>query len=371
MMPTSHLSLALALLASFLAVHGLRLEPRSDPNGTAAVKPTLVHHSARSPPAARRHTPRESIGKLDAAHGLHSNVTIGAEWNSTKVQGNTTKVLSNGTFACVASNTVFDLGFYDGADSSAYLVHGMCVVGVEADPDLYAAGAVNFQAYVASGQLTLANAAIAPSGNSGQWTTFYRNHCNKEWNSFYDTVGCRACDPPHTVDPVNCEEVRVQAATCKDILLTFGVPKYLKLDIEGAEPGCFVAIQELGIGWLPQYISSEITEMSYIDSLNNLGYTGFKLVRQDSLHSGASSQSGPWGDWAWDCRVGLAWRSYAEVRLEMSQILIRPYDVAEPCSGGIFPIHSREPNSQGNYIWYDLHAQVMPAGSNMPAAPGR
>lgn len=359
-MPTFRLSLAAALIGTLLVADSLRLEPRSHPNGTAVVKPALVHHSASSPPVARHRTATDSVGKLDAPQALRSNMTIGAEWNSSKAHGNTSEVLSNGTFGCVASNTVFDLGFYDGADSNAYLVHGMCVVGIEADPDLYAAGVANFQTYVASGQLTLANAAIAPSGNTGQWTTFYRNVCNKEWNSFYDTVGCRACEPPHTIDPVNCEAVQVQSATCKDILLTFGLPKYLKLDIEGAEPGCFRAIQELGAGWLPQYISAEITEIAYIDSLHSLGYTGFKIVRQDGLHSGASSQSGPWGDWAWDCRVGLAWRSYAEVRAEMNQILIRPYDVAEPCSGGIFPIHSREPNSQDNYIWYDLHAQVLP-----------
>jgi len=359
-MPPSCLCLVVALLGFHSFTDGLRLEPHSQPNGTKFVKPAFRRHSASGPPPARRTTGHDSIDKFSAVHGLHTKVTVGAEWNSSKAHGNASKVLSNGSFACVASNTVFDLGFYDGADSGAYLVHGMCVVGIEADPDLYATGAAKFQSYIATGQLTLANAAVAPSGNTDHWTTFYRNFCNKEWNSFYDTVGCRSCDPPHLVDPVNCEAVQVQAVTCKDILLTYGVPKYLKLDIEGAEPGCFSAIEVLGAGWLPQYISAEVTEMAYIDSLHNLGYTGFKLVRQDSLHDGSSSQSGPWGDWAWDCRVGLAWRSYAEIRHEMSQVLIRPYDPAESCSGGIFPIHEQGPNSQSNYIWYDLHAHVMP-----------
>lgn len=362
MTPSLRSCVALALIASPLVIDCLRLEPHST-SSTDPVKPTLAHHSASRRPPTPHRTATGSSDKLDSVPVIHSNVTVGAEWNSSKVQGNTSKALGNGSFACVASNTVFDLGFYDGADSNAYLVHGMCVVGVEADPDLYAAGAANFQAYIATGQLKLANAAVAPSGSSEQWTTFYRNVCNQEWNSFYSTVGCRSCEPPHTVDPVNCEAVQVQAATCKDILLIFGVPKYLKLDIEGAEPGCFDALQELGAGWLPQYISAEITEMVYIDTLHNLGYTGFKLVRQDSLHGGASSQSGPWGDWAWDCRVGLAWRSYADVRLEMSQILARPYLPAEPCSGGIFPIHETAPNPQSNYIWYDIHAQVMPLAS--------
>lgn len=330
-------------------------------------EPAIHHHKAsgiRHQASGNRRLKHNEVRDLRAVG--HTGDTVKAEASTAEhVDGAANRTASstssNSTsFPCTSSNTVFDLGFYDGADSRAYLIGGSCVVGVEADPDLCHAGDFSFQTYVASGQLRLLNFAVAPSGDAASWTTFYRNKCNREWNSFYDSVGCRSCSPPHSVGPQNCDAVQVKSVTCKDILTTYGVPVYLKLDIEGAEPGCFTALTELGRGWLPQYISTEITQIDYMDTLHAVGYGGFKLVRQDVLHNGAASQSGPWGNNAMDCRVGTAWRTYAEARHEMLMILSKSYDAADPCSGGVFPIHSRENNNNQNYIWYDLHATIAP-----------
>lgn len=258
---------------------------------------------------------------------------------------------------CTASNTVFDLGFYDGADSKAYLEGGFCVVAIEADPYLVQLALTNFGVWLSTGQLRLANVALSPPGNMEKWTTFYLSKCTREWNSFYSTVGCRSCVPPHEIDMNACVQIPVKALSCKAVFGTFGQPHYLKLDIEGAEPGCFEAMQDPQVKpYLPQYLSSEITEVEYLDQLYQLGFRSFKLVRQDALHSGIGSHSGPWGNNALDCRGGTSWRTYEVARAEFAQIIYKPFNASDPCPGGICPIHGNGCNrSAQTYMWYDVH----------------
>lgn len=258
--------------------------------------------------------------------------------------------------ACSPANTIFDFGFYDGADGQAYLDGGFCVIGVEADPVLVQQAVNNFAVWMATGQLRVANVAISPSSANSQWTTFYTSKCTREWNSFYKTVGCRGCAPPHTVDMTACDQVPVAAVQCKDMFAMFGKPLYLKLDIEGAEPGCFEALgTPWGMQFLPQFMSAEITEVVYIDTLYNLGYRSFKLVRQDRLHSGQSSRSGPWGHNALDCRVGPTWRTYEEARAEFAAIVTKGFVPHDPCPGGLCTIHGDGGCQSTTYIWYDVH----------------
>lgn len=268
--------------------------------------------------------------------------------------------LAKTTMQCTPDITIFDLGFYDGADTNSYLSGGACVVGVEADPYLVEQALHNYAPFIASGQLRLSNIAIAPEGDPAAWTKFYKNKCTAEWNSFEKTVGCRGCQPPHQVDMTACEEVAVQALDCSSVFDFFGVPYYMKLDIEGAETGCFQAMRRFPPNmWPPPYISVEITELSYIDHLSILGYTAFKLVRQDRLVQGSSSSSGPWGENALDCRMGPAWRSYNDVYHEFTAVLSKAFDANDPCPGGIMPVRS-SPTQQAPgvpYVWYDIHAK--------------
>lgn len=260
--------------------------------------------------------------------------------------------------SCTGSNTVFDLGFYDGADSRTYLEGGFCVVAVEADPHLVQAAIANFGVWISTGQLRLANVALSPPGGAEKWTTFYLSKCTREWNSFYPTVGCRSCVPPHKQDMNSCVSVPVKAISCETVFSTFGQPHYLKLDIEGAEPGCFDAMHNPKIrSFLPQYVSSEITELQYLDQLYNIGFRSFKLVRQDGLHSGIGSRTGPWGNNALDCQGGTSWRTYETARAEFFKIMNKPFQASDACPGGICPIHGDGCNGThtSTYMWYDVH----------------
>lgn len=267
--------------------------------------------------------------------------------------------------SCLPGSTIFDVGFYDGADSRDYMQAGYCVVGVEADPDLVASALTNFASEVSTGQLRLANVAISPTLNAEAYTFFYRSKCTREWNSFFMTTGCRSCAPPHRPSLEACEVVPVQALPCKALLDFFGMPIYMKLDIEGAETGCFEAMKVYkSIVPLSYYVSTEITEITYMEQLYNLGYQSYKLVRQDKWASSTGSTTGPWGDHAFDCRMGQKWRSYAEVYAEFTAILTKlTNDLNDPCPGGIVKIHILDESniSQAiNPVWYDVHASLAP-----------
>lgn len=260
---------------------------------------------------------------------------------------------SSSTLASAVNHTagrqdfVFDFGFFNGMDSWTYLGQGLRVVAVEADPSLVqgAQANANFMPFLATGQLTLLNLAIAPlEQDADSWLTFYLNKCSKEWNSFYSGIGCRTCIPPYPEDTTkaasSCTTPKVLATPCASVFKQHGTPKYFKLDIEGAEAGCYHAMRQ-NPNFRPAYLSAEIGNDKLVDVLIALGYKSFKLVRQKS------GISGEWGDAAVDCRTANLWRSPAGSRQELQGIFKKGPDPNDPCPG----------NSVGG-SWYDLHAST-------------
>lgn len=264
--------------------------------------------------------------------------------NSTAALGSIVKGALNHTSA--AQDLVFDFGFFNGMDSWTYLNQGLKVIAVEADPSLVTGAQqnANFIPFLASGQLTLLNLAIAPlEQDVDSWLTFYLNKCSKEWNSFYSGIGCRTCVPPYPEDPTKaaCTTPKVLATPCASVFKQHGTPKYFKLDIEGAEAGCYHAMRQMP-NMRPAYLSAEVGDAKLVDTLSALGYNSFKLVRQKS------GISGEWGDAAWDCRTGNLWRSKDGARQELQGIFTKGPVPNDPC-----------PGSAVGGSWYDVHASVL------------
>jgi len=281
------------------------------------------------------------FGVVDVSTGLNlRNGTSGlAVTQSAKSQGNASaKQVPSAEL--VAGNLVYDFGFYNGADSRSYLAAGMNVIAIEADPTLVQAAKKDPQllAWMNSGQLKLINTAIAPAGGQ-TWTKFYMNKCTQEWNSFYSSIGCRSCPPPHVENHESCTEVPVTASTCAQILQQNGVPKYFKLDIEGAESGCYNALSMLPDMARPMFISGEVGDTSIVETFRGLGYKSFKLVQQESGVTGA------WGARAKDCRTGGLWRSYLGAKAELAAMLSKPAVPGDVCPGSLV-----------GGVWYDMHA---------------
>ena len=88
------------------------------------------------------------------------------------------------------------------------------------------------------------------------------------------------------------EEVEVEAVTFDDVLREFGVPYYMKVDIEGLDMACIEARHR--VSERPRYLSVESAITSGIASFEDgfaelahlwvLGYRRFKYIDQTNLH---------------------------------------------------------------------------------------
>jgi FkbM family methyltransferase len=164
-------------------------------------------------------------------------------------------------------NLIFDVGMNNGDDTAYYLHKGYRVVAVEADPSLIDKARDRFADQVRDRQLELVNVAIAAEpGTAPFWICDTRS----EWNSFDRRIASRLGLPHHSID-VRCRPFR-------DLLQQYGVPSYLKIDIEGHDHYC---VADLRHEDLPAYVSLEMAQVETLFALRDLGYTGFKLITQN------------------------------------------------------------------------------------------
>jgi FkbM family methyltransferase len=165
------------------------------------------------------------------------------------------------------ADLIYDFGVNDAGDTEFYLLKGFRVVGVEANPELYRRLTEKFSSQIATGQLVLLNIGIWPDPSI---LTFYLNRDNDHWSSFDPTYGCR--------NGTRFETIEIQCCTAAEILRRFGVPYYLKIDIEGADK--HVLSELMAMTERPPFISVEEFGIGSIDLLHALGYPRFKVVPQ-------------------------------------------------------------------------------------------
>jgi FkbM family methyltransferase len=192
------------------------------------------------------------------------------------------------------SDLVIDLGMNNGDDTAYYLACGWRVVAVEANPTLCESAGQRFAAALERGRLTIVNAAI--SADSGP-QRFYINRVNDHWSSLDAGWAGRAGDP--------LEPIEIDGLTIAALFDRVGVPRYLKVDVEGADE--MVLAQLAALPHLPYLVSVEDCRFGYryLAALAAMGYTGFQLLDQStvgSLHDPAcdwrfaAGSSGPFGD---------------------------------------------------------------------------
>jgi FkbM family methyltransferase len=182
-------------------------------------------------------------------------------------------------------NLIYDVGMHKGYDAENYLKAGYKVIGIEASPDLAQCARERLADYESSGQLVICPVAIAD--HAGE-TTFYANKEHDDWGSTSETFVALTNAIGTTNIPVT-----VPCVTFQSILAKYGVPYYLKIDIEGSDLLCVEALKDFADR--PQYVSIEIREESRkgLDLLRELGYRKFKIVDQAPFDGIAS---GPFGE---------------------------------------------------------------------------
>jgi FkbM family methyltransferase len=165
---------------------------------------------------------------------------------------------------------IFDIGFHVGTDTAHYLQRGHRVVAVEANPLLVQAGQVRFEKEIKSGRLEILHIGIWYE--TGKKLPFYVNETASDHSSFDPALGQRG-GRYHTVE-IECRSIQ-------DLFRAYGVPWYLKSDIEGADEA---VVFDLSPSATPAYLSIELHygSTATLSRLLECGYTDFKLINQET-----------------------------------------------------------------------------------------
>ena len=137
---------------------------------------------------------------------------------------------------------IYDVGMYNGDDTAYYLWRGFRVVAIEANPELVATAANRFRCEIETGYLKILNVGIA--AEEGE-LPFWVCQTDPRLSSF---------DPGLASLGYAVHEIRVPCRKFRSILDDFGVPFYLKVDIQGND---FLCIEALDPGELPKFLSVE------------------------------------------------------------------------------------------------------------------
>ena len=181
---------------------------------------------------------------------------------------------------------IYDFGVHTGMDSLFYLQKGFKVIGVEANPVLVQQIKNKFITYIDTGDYILIDKAISDTSNSS--ITFYINPQKTDWGTIYPTWN-------RTMNN-KFEEVTVDTIMLDKLFNDYGIPYYMKIDIEGADILVLNSLIKLNIK--PTYLSIELLtpnnygkharNIDYLEILKKvkeLGYTKFRIVDQSKHRS--------------------------------------------------------------------------------------
>jgi FkbM family methyltransferase len=172
---------------------------------------------------------------------------------------------------------IFDLGFHVGDDTAYYLHLGYKVIAIEANNILYKQGKERFSKEILEGRLVLLNKAF--NKHSGLHVDFYINPdrsdlstCDKSKVEYWD------------VKPIVAP---VETLNYSRLIETYGMPYYIKCDIEGLDYLLIKQISEYSkIFDVPECLSFELSRFDYYKIFSYLytsGYTKFQLINQTAL----------------------------------------------------------------------------------------
>ena len=275
---------------------------------------------------------------------------------------------------------VYDVGMHKGEDTEFYLERGMRVIGVEANPVLVAELRRKFAKEIEDNQLVIVDKAISRVEGTA---LFAINKRSTEWGSLSDRFISR-----NTKIGADHEYVEVKTVAFSELIKAYGVPYYIKIDIEGSDMTCLEDLQNFEAR--PQYVSIEFAATSGVATFNEafdelvqlwvLGYRSFKFVDQAALGKLAGSildgegpplryiyrpsSSGPFGN-----DIPGDWE-FIEPTIRRMRALVRYQNIL-----GLGGRHSHHPAIKvarrlrryvkrlPSHSWYDLHARLDPIPS--------
>lgn len=191
----------------------------------------------------------------------------------------------------VQKKLIYDVGMCNGDDTDFYLKKGFKVVAFEADPELIAFCRNRFNDAIKTGQLVIVEGAIVDTEVMAAGTNkvaFFKNKGNNQWGTVCQNWVDRneRCGEPSSM----IETSVIDFAAC---LNKYGIPYYLKIDIEGMDVLCLKVL--LSFSEKPDYVSLESNKVSFdvlkkeFDLLCELGYNSFQIINQAEIPYSKSS----------------------------------------------------------------------------------
>lgn len=184
------------------------------------------------------------------------------------------------------ADLIYDIGMHRGEDTEFYLRKGFRVVAIEADPDLASACRERFREFIERGQLSIVQGAIveeaAAEGGPAK-IPFFKNDEHSVWG----TVHAEWAERNRKLG-TSSVRIEVAAISLTSVLREHGIPRFMKIDIEGCDMVCIEALKSFRER--PDYVSLESDKTGFervareIDALTELGYDAFQAVEQSGLH---------------------------------------------------------------------------------------
>ncbi len=168
------------------------------------------------------------------------------------------------------NDLIYDLGFHNGDDTVFYLAKGFRVIAVEANPALAQKGCERFGKHMSNGRLIILNQAIHETKGMQK---FYIHPQKSEWGSCLQELA--------ESDGSKAETLEVESVRLTDLYQSYGVPRYLKVDVEGCD--VMVARQISQFQEKPKFVSFETSKRDYAGLFAYLyvsGYTRYQLINQ-------------------------------------------------------------------------------------------
>ncbi len=177
---------------------------------------------------------------------------------------------------------IYDVGMHEGEDTDYYLKKGFRVIGFEAMPNLAAHCRNRFANEIQNGQLVIVEGAITDIPSSGKELGTVKFYSNID-NSAFGTVDAGWAKRNEHLGTAS-EVIEVKAINFAECLNKYGIPYYMKIDIEGMDSVCLKSL--INFDERPDYVSMESEKVSFdklineLELLKRLGYAQFKAVQQ-------------------------------------------------------------------------------------------
>lgn len=165
---------------------------------------------------------------------------------------------------------IFDFGLHKGYDAEFYLKKGFRVVGIEAVPELAAQCRERLAAW--GDRLTIVNKAIFD--RPGETVSFFTVPNKDDWGSLNRNIAEKGTE--------NSIEISVETVDLTSMYDNFGVPRYIKCDMEGSD--LIFCNQLLRETRRPRFVSVEMNDGDEPMVLQQCGYEVGQIVNQWMHH---------------------------------------------------------------------------------------